>query len=91
MCKNCNEKNSIRKITVDIRKKGQDNQVVETNSSVYITMGKYTYNFDNSLGECSISRWLTDSEEDYSEVPTQWNDQMKMSPIEFLESQFINL
>ena len=91
MCKNCEEKMSNRKITVDITRKGQDNQVIETNGSVYIKMGKYTYYFDNSLETCIIERRLTNSEEDYSEVPTQWNDQMKMSPIEFLESQFINL
>jgi hypothetical protein len=86
MCKNCEEKKLNRVITISITQKGQDNQVIETNSSVYIKMGKYTYYFDNSLGDCSIERWLTDSKEVYSEKPTQWKHIMEMTTDEWLES-----
>lgn len=85
MCKNCEEKKTVNKITVDIRQKGKDNQVIETNGCVYIKMGKYTYYFDNSCGDCYISRWLTDSENDYSESPTEWKHYNEMTTDEWFE------
>ena len=93
MCKNCEEKMSNRKITVDVRQKGQDSQVIETNSSVYIKMGKYTYYFDNSLETCIIERWLTDSDEDEfgsSESPTTWKNCNDMTVDEWLETNSQN-
>ena len=49
-------------LTIQINQRGKDNQVIDINGNgcVYITMGKYTYYFDNSTNECLFDRWETD-------------------------------
>jgi hypothetical protein len=64
-------------VTLDIRQVGQENKVLEIgNGSVFIEMGKYTYYFDDSTGEQIMERWLTNTDEDYSETAVVWKNTM---------------
>lgn len=80
----------MKSLQIQINQIGKKNKVIDLNEkgSVYITMGNYTYYFDNSTGECIIERWLT-NEEEPCERPTDWKNIFDMSALEYL-NQHLN-